>query len=716
MSEKKTPQKISEEEKNVFLQDLEEDYVQELDEGELENEENFEEEKSSEKQKKSYSTAIFASIFVFFIFIVILLIFLLSLADSENPIFRAFGIEGYQIKQFLIGLANKIFMIIVIVLLLTSAVGIFRGYSISKSQPKKRRGSFMFGWVSMGLIFFSVLAWGGVIAFINKFVVNDYNHAQIEMIDAPSGKISAPIDITFSAEELKKEIMYKGDIVRGFRWSKDEGRTYSSSSLNPEYTFQYLSDGVQIVTLEVELFSGKLLEYQRIFLIDDATFITRPERVKQGVAFTVDASGLQNDNAVFLWDFDADGIVDKRTSVPVVKHIYDIRGEKTISLRVESDNGGVKRYSKTFIVHSVDEKTVNAKIFVEDIVGKTPFKVTLDGSGSYANSEKVLKYVWKIEGSRSLEGDVVDYTFVKPGRYDVALEVITESGKTDIEKITIDVEQGNSAPVVRLDTKPKISNGAKVLKGYIPFHVDFYGGKSTDSEENIVQYKWTVDNGRDVEDFFGEHQEYIFRKSGSYDVTLLVSDSGGESSDKKILVEVEEPPVVPVVSLFPSSGTAPLIVDFNASLSTCRLEDCKIISYEWDFNDNTKVLRGGAFTSHQFQSPGNYAVEVTAITNLGDRVTKIVYVTVTDAPLISCFVVSRTSGVVPLTVAFDPTRCSKGDIVRYQWDFGDGYISSKKKTVHTYTDSGVYTAILRVFDKDGRVNEMQEIITVSGNE
>ncbi|HIQ57368.1 TPA: hypothetical protein EYG84_01680, partial [Candidatus Gracilibacteria bacterium] len=303
MTQQKNTLDISEEEKNVFLQDLEEEGVFE-DMNDEEYEEEEEEEGEEGNQKKTYFTAIFASIFVFFILIVILLIFLLSLADSGNPVFKAFGIEGYQIREFLEGLANKIFMVVLIVLLLAGAVGIFRGYSTSKEYSKKRRASFVFGGVAFGLIFFSILAWGVVIAFVGKFVVDDFSHARIEMPNVPSGDIIAPIDILFSASDILKELRYKKKIVTGLRWSKDGGRTYSSSSLNTEYTFQFFSDGVQKISLEVTLLSGKIINYERIFVVDGATFLTRPGRIVQGKQFTLDASGLQKNRGVYKWDFD----------------------------------------------------------------------------------------------------------------------------------------------------------------------------------------------------------------------------------------------------------------------------------------------------------------------------------------------------------------------------------------------------------------------------
>jgi hypothetical protein len=44
---------------------------------------------------------------------------------------------------------------------------------------------------------------------------------------------------------------------------------------------------------------------------------------------------------------------------------------------------------------------------------------------------------------------------------------------------------------------------------------------------------------------------------------------------------------------------------------------------------------------------------------------------------------------------------SEGDIVSYEWDFGDGNSSSGISTIHNYSESGVYTINLTVTDESG---------------
>jgi len=57
-------------------------------------------------------------------------------------------------------------------------------------------------------------------------------------------------------------------------------------------------------------------------------------------------------------------------------------------------------------------------------------------------------------------------------------------------------------------------------------------------------------------------------------------------------------------------------------------------------------------------------------------------------------------GRVPLTVEFIDQ--SRGTISQWEWDFGDGFYSTKQNPVHTYMNAGKYTVSLSVSGKGGR--------------
>jgi len=71
-------------------------------------------------------------------------------------------------------------------------------------------------------------------------------------------------------------------------------------------------------------------------------------------------------------------------------------------------------------------------------------------------------------------------------------------------------------------------------------------------------------------------------------------------------------------------------------------------------------------------------------------------------------------GHLPLTVSFDGSQSTSfnGDIVSYEWDFGDGSTSTGMKTSHTFTSAGEYTVTLTVTDALGLKGESQTRIIV----
>jgi len=73
-----------------------------------------------------------------------------------------------------------------------------------------------------------------------------------------------------------------------------------------------------------------------------------------------------------------------------------------------------------------------------------------------------------------------------------------------------------------------------------------------------------------------------------------------------------------------------------------------------------------------------------------------------NRPPVAVFDPIPDQGYAPLPVSFDASGSydPDGDLLSYEWDFGDGGTSSEPSLVHTYAE-GIYTASLRVTDPAG---------------
>ena len=168
-------------------------------------------------------------------------------------------------------------------------------------------------------------------------------------------------------EDLSEDTDGEGEIVA---WSWEFGDEATSFERNPRHRFP--EQGTYEVTLTVVDDRGATsVAYAREIVVSNtppyASFSTRrsdpvddvdqdmltADRPRVGVEIVLDASGsydLDDSIAWYLWDFDADGVVEETTEVPEVAHAFDEPGEQTVELTVVDSEGARTTVRKTLDV------------------------------------------------------------------------------------------------------------------------------------------------------------------------------------------------------------------------------------------------------------------------------------------------------------------------------------------------------------------------------
>ncbi len=151
----------------------------------------------------------------------------------------------------------------------------------------------------------------------------------------------------------------------------------------------------------------------------------------------------------------------------------------------------------------------------------------------------------------------------------------------------------------------------------------------------------------------------------------------------------------------PAKACAPVFISFHDA-STGNPS-----SWKWDLGNGTISLLQNPSTT--YFNPGKYTIKLVIKSgNQSDSVVKINYITVYALPR-PLFTASDTTGCYPLKVSFtDNSLAQEGAIVKWEWDLGDGTISSQQNPVHTYTAPGNYNIILRVTNAAGCVNTISK--------
>ncbi|MBL0125841.1 MAG: hypothetical protein IPP88_25365 [Betaproteobacteria bacterium] len=187
----------------------------------------------------------------------------------------------------------------------------------------------------------------------------------------------------------------------------------------------------------------------------------------------------------------------------------------------------------------------------------------------------------------------------------------------------------------------------------------------------------------------------------------------------------------PVLTATPTSGTAPLVVNFTRSVTsdpngpiishvTLNYGDPSPgISGTLDFGDGSRTFALNQNSSHTYVLPGVYTANLTVFYTDNTSVTTTSNITVSTSvipaqpPLITA---SPASGTAPLSVTLtsSATMDPNGPMISsYQVNYGDGtsnqFILNAGNSVpsftgtssHTYTTAGTYLATLTVFYSNG---------------
>jgi len=173
----------------------------------------------------------------------------------------------------------------------------------------------------------------------------------------------------------------------------------------------------------------------------------------------------------------------------------------------------------------------------------------------------------------------------------------------------------------------------------------------------------------------------------------------------------------PPAASFTYSPSAPYTgetVTFNASASYDP--DGSIVSYEWDFGDDS--TGSGENVYHSYSDAGDYTVTLTVTDDddATDTDTTIITVIGTNQPPVAYFTYSPSSPVnIGEVISFDASGSydTDGTIVNYHWDFGDGYSSTGQNPTHSYSQDGTYTVTLTVTDYDGATDTDTTTATVT---
>lgn len=426
-----------------------------------------------------------------------------------------------------------------------------------------------------------------------------------------------------------------------------------------------------------------------------ASYEYSPAEPESGETVEFDASASEADNEIdsYTWDFD-DGSTG---SGEIVSHSFAAASTYSVSLTVEDVEGNQDTATESITVSDEDAEVV-ADFDYEPDEPVVDEDITFDASESQG---EIVSYDWDLGNSVTRTGEEFTYSYGASGWYDVTLTVEDDAGNADSTTQEVRVYEPEPANVTAtFEYNPEVPVAGDL--------VSFDGSDST-GDNDLVAYDWDFSDGTHTP---GEIVSHIFDEPGEYTVSLTVTDDEGyqNTTSKDITVEAEAEDVEADFDYSPNVPASGEQVSFDASGSIGTIAE-----YRWDFGDDSTDETTSPSTSHIYDEEGNYEVTLTVENEQGytDEITQIISVSEEPDPLVARLDADFQEVDTNEAITFDAND-STGEIVEYQFDFGDGNTTETmdSQVAHSYAAPGEYTVTLTVEDVMGDTAETTIDVTV----
>ena len=229
---------------------------------------------------------------------------------------------------------------------------------------------------------------------------------------------------------------------------------------------------------------------------------------------------------------------------------------------------------------------------------------------------------------------------------------------------------------------------------------------------------WQWDFGDGTQPSYERNPQHSYIQTGQYNVTLIVTDTDGNTDMKSQYVDVAN--IKPVVNF----GYVPLNPLTNETITfTDQSQDYdgNIVSWLWDFRDGeTSTLQN---PTHFYTAPGTYVVQLSITDNDQETVTRTKSITINysgteNIPPVADFTFFPLDPQPSEEITFDAISSDDPDGYidwdNCQWDWNnDGiYDATGIEAIYSWNEQGDYDVTLQVMDNNGSTNTITKTIHV----
>lgn len=511
-----------------------------------------------------------------------------------------------------------------------------------------------------------------------------------------------PKDFDFSATPLDTcasaafKFKYLGPNVTGFKWKFSNGDSVDQNEFSKNFK-------------KIEKVDVKLTVYQNgcAKTVEKAKYIN-----VRGVVALFSVIGdcqntldkVVNENSlgkVDLWEWKfGDGNTRNYTlKKDTLNHRYAKSGQYTITLKVSGDGC---TYTDSTTVYATNENGINFESMRSPVCVSDTFLLLKSVS---ENTNMIKSYDWdygcgftgltSIANPKVNIADLCKYpTNAKRGMYTMQLRVVDLNGCVFTSPRKDILVSGPIANYLSLSSTSGCEN--------LP--VSFQDRSTGDGTSKLISRLWDFGDGTPVENILSGPIQHIFSKPGNYNVKLAIVDSlGCNAVSSKTIVRVSQSGV----DFYPLQTASCL----NKIVQLQVVSPINYVSFKWDLGDGKAAFIPNPRVS--YTKTGRKDISLTVIDGFGcestSRKPQLIEI---DMPSADINVLEDSSSCPPFPAQF---MFGGKFAERYEWNFGDGSISSIQNPINVYSKPGTFNATLKVTSPGGcEVSSLPIAIYVEG--
>lgn len=448
-----------------------------------------------------------------------------------------------------------------------------------------------------------------------------------------------------------------------YSWDFD-GDGVEDSAIAGSASFAYTAAGIHDAKLIIDIGIGTIEAIHTIQIVDfpNADFSAVDVCEGSPMDFT-DLSTITEPSAVYMWDFDNDGVVDSNAKTAIT-YTFASTGSQIVSLTISNGFGCANTIVKQVNVIGLATPDFDwGAVCTGETVAFNNLSAGVDPGAIYS---------WDLDGDGnedfSTAGDV-DFTFAAKGIYNASLTIANISGCA----ITT--------------TKPiEIFDRPDVI---IDVLAQCYGQESQmlDLSQKVspaATYSWDFESDGTEDDTTVGSTAFTYTSYNSYLVNLIIDNGGGcaASTDQLVVFSDAATPDFSVNKI--CQGEPIVFTNLSTDVNPAAI-------YSWDFNgDGLEDSAIPGSTSFTYPDAGIYNATLTIDNGSNCLATKIIPLDVTPPPAVD--------------LGSDLNLCVAGTVT---FDAGTGYSSylwpdGSSNQIYTIDQIGSY--MVRVQDAKGCYN------------